>query len=165
MIFVTIGTQEPFDRLIEAMDHISLKFGLDIVAQVSTKSKLQVKNMKIMDFVSPTDFEKLFNEAELIVAHAGMGTIISALVNQKNLIVLAREKKLLEHRSDHQVATAKHLEQLGLLNVARNIEELEMKILYFINNRDKNVTSIIGNYASKSLINSIRQDINLTEYK
>jgi UDP-N-acetylglucosamine transferase subunit ALG13 len=161
MIFVTIGTQEPFDRLIEAMDQIALKFGLDIVAQVSTRSKLQVKNMKSLDFISPTDFEKLFNEAELIVAHAGMGTIISALVNQKDLIVLAREKKLMEHRSDHQIATAKHLEALGLLNVARNIEELEIKILNFINNRDKSNIPIIGNYASDSLIDSIRKDIGI----
>ena len=165
MIFVTIGTQEPFDRLIEAMDKISLKFGLDIVAQVSTKSKLQIKNMKILDFVSPTDFEKYFNKADLIVAHAGMGTIISALVNQKAIIVLPREKKLMEHRSDHQIATAKHLEQLGLLNVARNIVELEAKILDFINNRDNKCKPVIGNYASKTLINSIRQDINLLDYK
>lgn len=161
MIFVTIGTQEPFDRLIEAMDQISLKFGLNIVAQVSTKSKLKINNMEIIDFISPTDFEKLFNEAELIVAHAGMGTIISALVNQKNLIVLAREKKMMEHRSDHQVATAKHLEQLGLLNVARNTEELEMKIFDFINKKEKISKPIIGIYASNSLINSIRHDIGL----
>lgn len=159
MIFVTIGTQEPFDRLIEAMDLISLKYGLEVVAQVSTRSKLQIKNMKRLDFISPTDFENLFNEAELIIAHAGMGTIISALVKQKALIVLSREKKLMEHRSDHQIATAKYLEELGLLNVASDIEELEIKIVDFINNRDKRNIPIIGNYASKSLINSIREDI------
>jgi UDP-N-acetylglucosamine transferase subunit ALG13 len=165
MIFVTIGTQEPFDRLIEAMDQISIKYGLNVVAQVSTRSKLQFKNMKRLNFISPTDFKELFDEAELIVAHAGMGTIISALVNQKKLIVFPREKKLKEHRSDHQVATVKHLEELGLLNVARNIEELEKKIVDFINNTDNEATSSIGNYASISLINSIRQDINFLACK
>jgi UDP-N-acetylglucosamine transferase subunit ALG13 len=163
MIFVTIGTQEPFDRLIETMDRISLKIGIEVIAQVSTRSKLKVKNMKTLDFISPTDFDTLFSEAELIIAHAGMGTIISALVNQKPLIVLAREKKLMEHRSDHQIATAKYLEELGYLNVARDVEELESKILSFINNNQINNTPIIGNYATNSLINSIRKDIGLSE--
>jgi UDP-N-acetylglucosamine transferase subunit ALG13 len=165
MIFVTIGTQEPFDRLIETMDRISLKLGIEVIAQVSSRSKLKVENMKTLDFIAPTDFDKLFNEAQLIVAHAGMGTIISALVNKKSLIVLAREKKLMEHRSDHQIATAKYLEELGYLNVARNIEELEIKILDFINNKQISNTPCIGNHASISLINSIRQDIGLPENK
>lgn len=163
MIFVTIGTQEPFDRLIETMDRISLKVGIEVVAQVSTRSKLKVENMKTLDFIAPADFDKLFNEAQLIVAHAGMGTIISALVNKKPLIVLAREKKLMEHRSDHQIATAKYLEELGYLNVAKDIEDLEMKILNFINKSQVNNISSIGNYASNTLINSIRQDIGLSE--
>lgn len=163
MIFVTIGTQEPFDRLIFAMDNISLKIGIEVVAQVSSRSKLKVKNMKTLDFISPTDFDKFFNEADLIVAHAGMGTIISALVNKKPLIVLAREKKLMEHRSDHQIATANYLEELGYINVARDVDELEIKIVDFINNNHINNMPSIGNFASNSLINSIRQDIGLSK--
>jgi UDP-N-acetylglucosamine transferase subunit ALG13 len=160
MIFVTIGTQEPFDRLIKAMDDISLKMGVKVIAQVSSRSKLKVENMEVLDFISPTDFDRLFNEADLIVAHAGMGTIISALVNKKPLIVLAREKKLMEHRSDHQIATAKHFEDLGLLDVAWDTDDLESKIYKFINNQIK-IKPTIGSYASLSLINSIRQDIGL----
>lgn len=163
MIFVTIGTQEPFDRLIAAMDQISLKLAIEVVAQISTSSKLKVKNMKTLDFISPSDFDKLFNEAELIVAHAGMGTIISALVSQKPLIVFAREKKLMEHRSDHQIATAKYLEELGYLIVARDFEELETKILDFVKDNQIYNSRTISNYASNSLINSIRQDIGLSE--
>jgi UDP-N-acetylglucosamine transferase subunit ALG13 len=160
MIFVTIGTQEPFDRLIAAMDNISCRIGMEVVAQVSSRSKLKVKYIKTLDFVSPTDFDKLFNEADLIVAHAGMGTIISALVNKKPLIVLAREKKLMEHRSDHQLATANHLEELGYLNVARDVDELEAKIRNFIKDPINKMPSI-GDFASNSLINSIRQEIGL----
>lgn len=163
MIFVTIGTQEPFDRLIAAMDNISLKIGIEVVAQVSSRSKLKVKNMKTLDFISPTDFDTFFNKADLIVAHAGMGTIISALVNKKPLFVLAREKKLMEHRSDHQIATANYLEELGYLNVARDVNELEIKIIDFINNHRIDKMPSIGNFASNSLINSIRQDIGLSE--
>jgi UDP-N-acetylglucosamine transferase subunit ALG13 len=160
MIFVTIGTQEPFDRLIKAMDDISLKMRVKVIAQVSSRSKLKVENMEVLDFISPTEFDRLFKEADLIVAHAGMGTIISALVNKKPLIVLAREKKLMEHRSDHQIATAKHFEDLGLLDVAWDTDDLESKIYKFINNQIK-IKPTIGSYASLSLINSIRQDIGL----
>src|SRR4051812_19665164 len=99
MIFVTIGTQEPFDRLIKAIDELCPFVDQTIIAQVS-KANYKVKNVKVFEFLQPREFDMYFKEASLIISHAGMGTIISALVNQKPIIVLPRLLELGEHRSN-----------------------------------------------------------------
>ncbi|MCL6216762.1 glycosyltransferase [Zunongwangia pacifica] len=158
MIFVTIGTQEPFDRLIKSMDEIAESVGEEVIAQVSTKTKLNVEHMTVLDFLPPQEFNKLFERADLIIAHAGMGTIISSLVKSKKIIVFPRERKLGEHRSDHQIATAKYFEELGYVDVAKSKEELYEKIK--IKQRDeKEIKLKIGDYASENLIDDLKKNI------
>jgi len=156
MIFVTIGTQEPFDRLIKAMDKIAEKIDVEVIAQVSIKSAYQVKHMKTYNFLAPSEFERIFNAADLVVAHAGMGTIISALVNERPLIVMPRQLALREHRSDHQMATVQHFLKLGYVNVANDIDELEIKVMDFLSTGNIQVFSKLGEYASLSLIKDIK---------
>lgn len=159
MLFVTIGTQEPFDRLIKSMDNIAFKLNLDITAQVSLNSTYKSKYLKCINFLNPTEFDKILIESELIIAHAGMGTIISSIVNKKPLIVFPREKKLMEHRSDHQIATANYFEDIKYINVARDEFQLETLIQNFISNNWNKSEIEIGDYASETLINSLKMDI------
>jgi UDP-N-acetylglucosamine transferase subunit ALG13 len=55
--------------------------------------------------MQPLEFNAAVKSAELIVGHAGTGTIISALHAGKPVVVLARRESLQETRNDHQVAT------------------------------------------------------------
>src|SRR5687768_1666107 len=114
MIFVTVGTQGAFDRLISTMDQVAeLLPHITFVAQVSTGGSYKAKHMKALEFISPTEFDKYFSAAELVVSHAGMGTIISAFEREKPILVLPKLVKYGEHRNDHQLATAKRLESLN----------------------------------------------------
>lgn len=160
MIFVTIGTQEPFDRLIKAVDEIAAEVGPEtkVIAQVSY-ANYQAQHMKTFDFLSPGEFEKYFSEADLIVSHAGMGTIISALVKEKPLIILPRLIKYHEHRSDHQVATANVFKQLDYVHVANDEADLKQKVFDIIKGRREGCKHKIGDYASTDLINSLRGKI------
>lgn len=160
MIFVTIGTQEPFDRLIKAVDELALELNLEVLAQVSSQSKIEVKNIKTLEFLPPHDFNRLFSEADLVIAHAGMGTIISSLVAGKPLIVMPRQKKLKEHRSDHQMATAKYFGEMGYINVAENKEQLAMFITDFYAERKLMKIGNIGDFASAELISKLKNVIN-----
>src|SRR5215217_2444665 len=112
MIFVTIGTQEPFDRLIKAIDELAPLLNMDIVAQVSN-TVIEVKNMKALTFIPPDEFDNYFQQASLIISHAGMGSIITALTMNKPIIVMPRLASLGEHRNEHQTATAKKFEKLN----------------------------------------------------
>ncbi|RZK15367.1 MAG: glycosyl transferase family 28, partial [Flavobacterium sp.] len=90
MIFITTGTQEPFERLIKAVDEVAPQLkDVPIFAQ-AFKTNYRVQNFKTIDFVSPSDFENYFDRAELIISHAGMGTIITALQKNKPILVLPR---------------------------------------------------------------------------
>lgn len=105
--------------------------------------------------MTPKEFNSLFAKARLIVAHAGMGTIISALNQDKPIIVFPRRRELKEHRSNHQIATADKLKELGYLYVVENAEELKDLLL----KRDLKPLCHIGSVASTSLIEAVRQDI------
>lgn len=124
MIFVTAGTQLPFDRLIEVIDEIAGRHPeIEFVVQ-ALKSDYKAKHIKILDFISPADFNNYVDNSELIIAHAGMGTIISALVKQKPIIVFPRLTKYKEHRNEHQLATCRQMDHLNYVYVAYDEKEL-----------------------------------------
>jgi UDP-N-acetylglucosamine transferase subunit ALG13 len=158
MIFVTVGSQLPFDRLIEAIDKIapSIK-GKEIVAQVFGM-QYQPKNIKTLDYISPSEFKDYINNSELIISHAGTGTILSVAQLQKPLIVFPRLGKLRETRNDHQSATCRMLEKTSGLQVAYDEEQLKEKINAFLNNQLP-VMEKITSFASGQLIGSIKNFI------
>jgi UDP-N-acetylglucosamine transferase subunit ALG13 len=164
MIFVITGTQAPFDRLVKCMDEIAASLiGEEIIAQVH-HSKYKVKNMKSVATMKPLEFNENFSRADLIVSHAGMGTIISALQNNKPTIILPRSAALGEHRNDHQLATAKILEKLKFIHVIYDEKELNTKILTFLRGELMSLHTI-ENTASQSLIGSIQEYLNLDSSK
>ena len=153
MIFVTIGTQIPFDRLIEILDRIAPELNEDIYAQ-ALRGKYKPKHFKLIDFIEPDEFEKVFAQARLIVAHAGMGTILSALRNSKPLVILPRLASLGEHRNDHQNATAQMIKEKKYAYVATNEKELR-ELLHM----DLRPLKKIGEFASESLVKSLKDFI------
>lgn len=120
MIFVTVGTQLPFDRLIRAVDAwASTHPGRNFFAQIGA-SHFSPKYVNWVRSLDQAAFKSRIDDAELIVSHAGMGTILTALELGKPLIVMPRRAELGEHRNDHQLATARHLEKRGLITVAND---------------------------------------------
>jgi len=123
-IFVVVGTQEPFDRLIKAIDDWAVRSAhSDIFAQISNAQYVP-KGFQSTDFISPELFDQKFKEADLIVSHAGMGTIISALQHSKPIIVMPRLAIYHEHRNDHQLATARSFGKLGYVKDVYDSTEL-----------------------------------------
>ena len=154
MIFVTIGTQLPFDRLIRIIDEMAPQLNEEVIAQVY-QCGFTPKNIKTVDFLAPDKFNTLFDKARLIVSHAGMGTILSALQKGKPIIVFPRIAAMGEHRNEHQLATARKFKELGSVNVAMNEEELKAMLL----NGEQKTLQHIGSSASPSLIQSIEEFI------
>jgi UDP-N-acetylglucosamine transferase subunit ALG13 len=84
-----------------------------------------------------------------------MGTILSALQKDKPIIVFPRIAALGEHRNEHQLATARKFKEMRTVNVAMNEEELTSMLL----NGSQTTLQHIGNSASPSLIQSIKDFI------
>ena len=150
MIFCTIGTQAPFDRFVRIVDEAAAHLDEEVIAQVY-KSEYQAKNIQTVDFLPPDEFNKLFGKARLIVAHAGMGTIISAMRQHKPIIIFPRIAALGEHRNEHQLATAQKMKELGYVYVANNAEELKELLIQ----PDLKPLHELGDFASRSLIDEL----------
>ena len=159
MIFLTIGTTEPFDRLVSAMDNIAAALPhVSIMAQISD-SYFKIKNMQTVGFIPPAEYYKLFDQASLVISHAGMGTILSALQRKKRIIVMPRRLSLGEANSDHQFGTANKLAALNYVEVANDQDQLYHLISQSLNENRTPETSI-GSFASQGLINSLKDFIN-----
>lgn len=124
MIFATTGTQLPFPRLIAALDGLAPMLDEPIRAQIGP-DPAPYPNLDLARHLTPTSFEATFAAARVIVAHAGIGTILAAKRHGKPLILVPRRHELGEHRNDHQLATAAHLEGHPGLQIAWQISDLE----------------------------------------
>lgn len=156
MIFVTIGTQAPFDRLIKIMDEISEEISEEVIAQTFNGDYI-VKYMKTYNFLSPDEFNALFSQARLIVSHAGIGTIMSALVQAKPIIIIPRIARFGEHRNEHQLATAKKFCELGYVYVASNKQDL----ITLLNKKNIKPLHVAQEFASDMLIKDIQSFLSL----
>ena len=128
MIFVTVGTQLTFDRLVTAVDGWAGAAGRDDVFAQIGPTDLRPAHLAYERFISPADCRKRMLGADTIVAHAGMGTILTALEIGTPVIVMPRQAHYGEHRNDHQMATARRLAELDLVSVAFDEDELRQRL-------------------------------------
>lgn len=155
MIFLTVGTQLPFDRLVKAIDQKELSDKYKMLAQIGN-SEYTPKNFEASSFYTPSQIDDLMNEAELIVAHAGMGSVLTALKYKTPIIVMPRSAKLGEHRNEHQFATAKWIKDLKGVTVAHNEEELYDLVLSF----NSESCETISEFANPELLDFLSNEIN-----
>jgi UDP-N-acetylglucosamine transferase subunit ALG13 len=161
MIFVTVGSQMPFDRLIRAVDEWAEARGRsDVFAQTGSTDFLP-KKISAKQLMDPVEFRKCVETADFIVAHAGMGSIITALECGKRIIVMPRRGYLNETRNDHQVATVKQLSKHGRIIAAMNEEELVGKLDNFGGPQEMDR---ISPHASPVLLSTIRNFVDGTPY-
>ncbi len=153
MIFVTVGGQLPFDRLIRALDEWAGDRGVDDVFAQLGAGEYTPENFPSTDFLNPTEFDQRARAADVIVAHAGMGTILTALEYGKPILVFPRRHALGEQRNDHQSATAKHLSAAGKVRVAMDEGALcdELDRL-----GELEAAAAIGRHASADLLARLR---------
>ena len=130
MIFLTVGTQFPFDRLVRAID-IAVGQGCitePVYAQIG-ESSYRPDNFVSVKSLKKALFDKYILHASCVISHAGMGTISMVLSNNKPLLVMPRRRKYGEVVNDHQVAISKKFEESGHLLAAYREEDLPKKIV------------------------------------
>lgn len=159
MIFVTTGTQAPFNRLVKAMDDIAADLDGEEVIVQAFGVDFPTHHVKVVGFLEPMEYSRIFENSRLIVSHAGIGSILSALTKGKPIIVMPRKADLNEHRDNHQYDTTRNMETLGYVPVAHNENELRRIIKDMSCTEKKAPAQVIGDHASLSLIDSIRSFI------
>jgi UDP-N-acetylglucosamine transferase subunit ALG13 len=128
VIFVTIGSMFPFDRLTRAMDGwAAANPGAELLAQIGTGA-YEPSHMPWVRRLDQADFSRTVAAARLIVAHAGMGSVITADQFGKPIVILPRLQERGEHTTDHQIATAAWLRDKPGIHVADRDEDLAPRI-------------------------------------
>lgn len=133
MIYVTVGNHDqPFERLITAMDSLVRKLEARATMQIGVSGHATVY-AKSRNFFSYDEAEEFIKKADIVVAHAGIGTLISARRWGTPLIICPRRKMYGEHFNDHQMEICSEFiknPRQGV-EVALETDEIEQKILRF----------------------------------
>ena len=97
MVFITLGTQgNQFPRCLQMVEYKSNK-------------------IKVLEYVSETEFKRLIGEADVVITHAGSGSLFNAIKQGKKTIAVARLKKYKEMLNDHQTELVKKLSDDGYI--------------------------------------------------
>lgn len=121
MIFVTIGTHEPFGRLLQALD--DFPGDEEIVVQCGLSS-VRPTRATCVEFLTYDELVTHVRDARVVVAHAGVGTIMTSIENGKRPVVVPRLAGLGEAVDDHQLELARRLDRAGLVTVVENASML-----------------------------------------
>lgn len=125
MIYATVGKMPlGFDRLIKTADSLAASIGEKVFIQTGSSGYIPV-NAAYKDFLTLPEAEAMQAEAEVIISHAGIGTIIGALRSGTPIIIMPRRKSLGEHFNDHQMEIAKAVIGRPGVEVVYEAAELE----------------------------------------
>ncbi|MEQ8690652.1 MAG: glycosyltransferase [Pseudomonadales bacterium] len=129
MIFLTVGSALPFDRLVRMVDR-AVKDGLisdKIFAQIGD-GKYAPSSFAYTRFLAKSEFKEKMTLASAVISHAGIGTITDALKHSLPLLVLPRRPQYGELVDDHQQKTAQAYAELGHLLVFNSPAELQAAV-------------------------------------
>ena len=119
MIFVTVGSTD-FDALLATMDELAPRLHADIVMQIGL-GQYTPKNARFFRFAPELD--AYYDEAELVVAHGGLGTIVEVLQKGKKLVCVVNPTTYDRHQEHllQTFASQRHLlwcKEMGRLEEA-----------------------------------------------
>ncbi len=157
MIFVTIGSMFPFDRLVRRMDEVAAATPEETFFAQVGEGGFEPAHMAYARMLSRTDFMAKLRAAKLLVAHAGMGSIISAMEVGVPIVVLPRQARWGEVNTDHQVATARWLEGRPDMHVCFEDEDLPAVVAAALKARRPD--AVVDRTAPKAFTDKIAQFI------
>jgi beta-1,4-N-acetylglucosaminyltransferase len=121
MIFVTIGTSEPFERLLGGLPLPPA--GEELVVQMG-ESNTQPAGATCLTYMAFDELADYVRRARLVVTHAGVGTIMVAHQADKRCIVVPRLARFGEAIDDHQLLLARRLDALGIVTLVEDMRML-----------------------------------------
>lgn len=124
MILVLCGTQkQAFLRLWEQLQPLIPLYDLRIQAGHNPWPS-NPPHLQIVDFIQPSQMIQWIEEADLIITHAGAGSMLQAIQAKKRVIAVPRLAQYQEHVNDHQLELACKFEALGYLKVLHDQDDL-----------------------------------------
>lgn len=130
MILVMLGTQNnDFHRLLDEIEKNIEKGNIneEVIVQAGY-TKYKSNKMKIFSMTSKENLEELVEKSDLIITHAGVGSIEMSLEQNKKVIAVPRLKRFGEHVNDHQKDIERKLDEKGCLIGIDDVSELDVAL-------------------------------------
>ena len=130
MILVLLGTQDnSFHRLLEKIQElIDKKVIKEKVIVQAGRTIFESKDMEIFSLVPQDKLKELMEEADLVITHGGVGSIVMALKMEKKTIAVPRLSEFGEHVNDHQIQIVDSFNKQGFLIGVTELNNLEEAI-------------------------------------
>lgn len=131
MTFVTVGNaRQAFRRLLDAVEALAAAGAIPapVVIQSGHNPGFVSRHGAVRPFLAMDAFEDHIRRAQLVVSHAGAGTVLHALTAGRTPVVMPRRARHGEHVDDHQAELVEHLARSGRVIVAWEPAELPAAI-------------------------------------
>lgn len=148
-IFVTVGTT-PFDRLIVAIDQIKKKQH-EIIIQTAN-SKVEINNHQHFKWVDNINY--YFNWADIVICHAGAGTVYTLLEMKKPIIVAPN----FDRTDKHQKEISNYIKNNNYGFVCYDLRQLDKQI-ELIENKKFSLYKKESFFVKQNIIDFIRKKI------
>lgn len=125
-VFVTLGTIHPyrFDALIDAV--LSCGIADDRIVWQTGATSGRLLPGKSFNIMTDSEFKEAAANADVVITHAGAGTVANLLETGIVPVVVPRRSKRREHVDDHQTQIAQLLKHRGIA-VVREVEDLDFE--------------------------------------
>ena len=100
------------------------------------------EDITVFSMLKPEEMKKYIIESSFVITHAGVGTIMECVENNKEIVVLPRKEKYAEHVNNHQEEIASEMEKNGLLKKVDTYDKLKEVVIEIIRNRNNKKENI-----------------------
>ena len=129
-VFVTVGTIRPyrFDELLKSVRSCARVSELEVTWQTGVTDALDLPGV-VHSVVDPETFRRLALEADVVVTHAGVGSLLVLFEMGIFPVVVPRRADRREHVDDHQLELAEIVKQrgLGLVVDAQELDVISLR--------------------------------------
>ena len=133
--FVSVGNgHQPFTRLLDAVEALAPTLPHPVVVQHGHTPFASTQCMCV-DFMPMDAFIKHVGSASLVIMHAGVGSILSAVQAAKLPIVVPRLAAMNEIIDDHQLELAIALAGAGRVLLVEDMAQLGAAVIKAVNGR------------------------------
>lgn len=127
--FVSVGNAtQPFRRLLDAVCELAPNLPQPVFVQQGAAQDFSCPHCGGIAFMDMQAFEQQVAAAELLILHAGAGSVIHAVRAGKVPVVMPRRGRSGEHVDDHQLEFARELAATGKVVVAYDAATLAQAV-------------------------------------
>lgn len=122
--FVSVGNAtQSFSRLLDEVVRLEATLPQPVIVQHG-QTPFKSDACQIIQFLAMSEFERIVAEAELLILHAGAGSVIHAVHAGKVPVVMPRRSAYGEHVDDHQIEFAEALAAASRVVLADDAPDL-----------------------------------------